>query len=61
MDLGGEESDEEEDGMDLGGRDKQSGVFFSRERESAERMSGGAEGINIEDFLFEKESSIVDE
>jgi hypothetical protein len=27
--------------------------FFQRER--AERMSGGAEGINIDDFLFERE------
>jgi hypothetical protein len=36
MDLGDEESGEEEDGTDLGGRDKRCGVFFSkRERESA--------------------------
>jgi hypothetical protein len=41
MDLGFEESDEEEDDTNMGGRDKCSGVFF-RER-ALERMSGGAD------------------
>jgi hypothetical protein len=52
MDLGGEKSDEEEDDMDLDGRDKRIGVFFKR---VPERMSGGAEGISTGDFLFERE------
>jgi hypothetical protein len=50
MDLGGEEPGEEEDGTDLGGRDKRCGVFSKRER-ALERMSGGAEGIRARDFF----------
>jgi hypothetical protein len=42
MDLGFEEFDEEEDGTDMGGRDKCSGDFF-KER-ALERMSGGVDG-----------------
>jgi hypothetical protein len=51
MDLGGEESVEEEDGTDLGGRDKRCGVFF---RESARADEWRSERDRSRGFFLER-------
>jgi hypothetical protein len=55
MDLGFEEFDEEEDGTDMGGRDKCSGDFF-KESARADEWRSGRMGMKWTLFSYKRKN-----